>query len=70
MQPLEELNPKPIIRQNGGQILLEYILLLTVAVGAATLITTRLVGRSADNPGVVIQKWSELVQMVGEDIGD
>lgn len=55
---------------NHGQIVLEYILLMLVAVASALLITNRLVGRNPDNPGVVIQKWSQLTQIIGADQGD
>ena len=69
MKPLKKLNSKKILRQNDGQILLEYVLLIIIAVTMATFLTSRLVGRG-DEPGIVIQKWSQLVQMVGQDIGD
>ena len=70
MKPLVKPNAKTLIRQNKGQILLEYILLLTIGVTVATLLTSRLVSRSPDSPGVIISKWSQLIQLVGEDIGD
>ena len=57
------------LRQNKGQLLLEYVLLIFIVVSAATVLTRTLVGRG-DNPGIIINKWSQLNQMVGEDIGD
>ena len=59
-----------VLRQNKGQIILEYILILVIAVSVATLLTSRLVGRGDDSSGIVIQAWGELNRMVGEDLGD
>jgi hypothetical protein len=61
---------KSSLRQNKGQLVVEYILLMFVAVSACALLTKGLVGRGEGNNGVVITKWSQLIQMVGNDLGD
>lgn len=58
------------LNNNRGQIVLEYILLMLVAITIAVLITKQLVGRNPDNPGVVIQKWSQITQVIGADQSD
>ena len=68
-KPLLENTPKDILRQNDGQIIVEYILLLFISVSIATLLTKGLVGRG-DDPGIFITKWSSLITMIGQDIGD
>ena len=69
-EPLKQVTPKSLIRQNSGQIILEYILLIFIAVTIATLLTTMLVGRSEGRTGIVITKWAEMLNMIGQDIGD
>ncbi len=59
-----------IVRQNKGQLVVEYVLLMFIAVVIATLLTKSLVGRSEGNNGLIITKWAALLQMVGQDLGD
>lgn len=61
--------PNPL-RQNKGQIIVEYILLVVVVVIAAVLLSKLLVGRSDGDAGIIITKWSQLLQMIGADVGD
>ncbi|MCB0378971.1 MAG: hypothetical protein KDD33_10800 [Bdellovibrionales bacterium] len=61
---------KFLIGQNSGQIIVEYILLITISVAIATLLTTLLVGRGEGRSGIIINKWGQLLQIVAEDIGD
>ncbi len=41
-----------------------------VAVVIATLLTKGLVGRTDGSSGLVIEKWAQLLDMVGQDVGD
>ena len=59
-----------VIRNQRGQIVVEYILLLAVAVAMAMLITKTLVGRDPGSPGFVISAWSELLTQMGSDTAD
>ena len=65
-----EVTPKTILRQNRGQLIVEYILLIFIVVSICTILTRTLVGRGDDQAGLVIVKWSQLLQMVGSDVGD
>ncbi len=51
-----------------GQIVVEYVLLLTISVTIAVIIITGLVKRDPDNPGSLIRKWVEIQQAIGKDL--
>lgn len=56
--------------EENGQIIVEYVLLLVVAVSIAVLITSLLVSRSADEPGYLIVKWKQIIDAIGSDVVD
>lgn len=60
----------PILRNQKGQIVLEYVLLLIIAVAVATLITGMMVSRNPDAPGFLIQKWAGIINTIGKDTAD
>ncbi len=70
LKPQANVTPKTILGQNKGQLLVEYILLIVIVVVIATSLTKLLVGRSEGESGVIITKWFQLLEMVGQDIGD
>lgn len=57
-------------RSSKGQVALEYILLLVVAVGIALFLTRSLVYRSADEPGMIIKAWHSITEAIGSDTAD
>ncbi|MEK2646131.1 hypothetical protein [Bdellovibrio sp. BCCA] len=58
------------MKNNRGQIVVEYVLLLVIAVGIAALLTSRLVSRNADNPGILVSKWHSILKTIGDDVPD
>ena len=54
----------------SGQIVVEYILLLAVAVVVAALITKTMISRDQDNPGFVLTAWRDVITTIGEDKPD
>ncbi len=54
----------------SGQIVLEYVLLLVIGVSVAMLITTTMVSRNTENPGFLVRKWYEIIQLIGSDNAD
>ena len=58
------------IHNQSGQIVVEYILLLVVAVTLALIISTTMVGRNEDSPGFLISKWDALIKVVAQDQSD
>jgi hypothetical protein len=53
-----------------GQIVVEYVLLLVIAVGIAAFLVRQLISRNADDPGVIIAKWNAILSVVGDDKPD
>lgn len=54
-----------------GQIVVEYVLLLSVAVAIALIITTQLVKRDYDDPensGVLVKKWRQMQEGIAKDV--
>jgi hypothetical protein len=60
------------LRNQSGQILVEYILLLLIAVSCAMILTTSLVGRRTDveNSGILIKSWHKIITVIGNDLPD
>jgi uncharacterized protein (UPF0333 family) len=58
------------LRHDSGQIVLEYVLLLVVAVSVATLITSMMVNRNPNSPGFLVRKWSAIITTIGKDPSD
>ena len=63
---------RPTRRKNreAGQIVVEYVLLLVVAITAATLIVKAMISSDANNPGFVLSTWSKVIQAIGADHPD
>lgn len=59
-----------IRRNNRGQVIVEYVLLMVIAVAVAALITKELVQRNPDDPGILIQKWDAMLKEIGQDLPD
>jgi hypothetical protein len=57
-------------RRESGQIVVEYVLLLVIGVGIATLITSQMVSRNPNSPGFLIAKWVSILQTIGADTPD
>jgi len=62
--------PTRTLKNSYGQVVVEYVLLLVIAVAVATLITRELVKRDADNPGILVKKWDDILKAVGDDLPD
>lgn len=50
-----------------GQVVVEYVLLLVVAVTIAALITSNLASRNPDEPGIIVAKWHKILEVIGQD---
>ena len=57
------------LRNQSGQIVVEYVLLLAVAVSMAVIAISILVKRDTDveNSGALIKKWLTIQQKIGSD---
>ncbi len=59
-----------LYRNERGQIVVEYVLLLSVAVTIAMIIVSQLVKRDADDPensGALIKKWRQIQETIAKD---
>lgn len=64
-------NLKKRVSNNQGQILVEYLLLLVIAIACATLITNALIKRGDDgNRGVIVKQWDKIIHILGNDVPD
>jgi hypothetical protein len=67
----KERNGKPARRQSdSGQIVVEYVLLLTVAVFIAVFLTRMMVSQKPASAGFIIQAWSQAIIQIGADEAD
>lgn len=53
-----------------GQIVVEYVLLLVVAVGLSAFLVSQLVSRNRDEPGILVAKWYAIQKVIGDDVPD
>lgn len=53
-----------------GQVAIEYILLVSVAVVVALIITTAMVSRESGNEGFLIKAWRVMLDTLGADKAD
>jgi uncharacterized protein (UPF0333 family) len=58
------------VRNQRGQIVVEYVLLMVVGVALAALITTMMVSRNPESPGFLVRKWFEIIRTIGADTAD
>ena len=62
--------PTSKLRSQTGQIVVEYVLLLVVAVAVAAMISKVIVSRDPNNPGFIIIKWQQILNTIGTDNAD
>ena len=53
-----------------GSNLVEYLLLMVIVIGCATLLTKSLVNRSSTNPGMIIKAWDGIIKNLSNDLPD
>ena len=68
--PLENSGKQCLRQSDCGQIVVEYVLLLAIAVSIAILLTKTLIGRTEGEEGLIIKRWSELNQEISADKSD
>jgi hypothetical protein len=49
---------------------IEYVLLLIIAITLASLIVRTMVGSGQDNPGIVVRSWMAIITEIGKDHPD
>ncbi len=66
-ESVETMNAKVKNQSQRGQVAVEYVLLLVVGVTVWLLIVEQLVSRKTESPGLIIQKWRQVLEVVGND---
>lgn len=56
-----------VYKNNRGQLIVEYVLLLSIAAVVAGIVVSKLASRSPDEPGAIITGWSKVIQSIGSD---
>lgn len=57
-------------KSQQGQVLVEYLLLMVIAVGMVTIITKAMINRSDDNMGFIIKSWNGILKNIANDLPD
>lgn len=68
MKTRSPLNPS--FKNKRAQVLVEYLLLMVIAVSLATLLTKTLINRKSGSEGIIITAWDKILQNVGKDLPD
>lgn len=69
-EQLRSQQSKSLKSNQSGQVLVEYVLLLIVAVSLATIIISGLVKRDSDDPdnsGAIIKRWQAIKEGIAKD---
>lgn len=53
--------------REGGQVIIEYILLMVVALGLATLIMKSVVSRDPGESGFLMRRWQAMLEQIAKD---
>ncbi len=61
---------QPLLRTTGGQIIVEYVLLLIISVAISTLFVKQLTSRDPDSAGVLTAKWAQILSEIAKDNPD
>ena len=64
------MKSKSVFKSKAGQVLVEYLLLMVIGVGCATLLTKQLVNREPGKSGLIITAWNKILINVGKDLPD
>ena len=57
------------VSNQRGQILVEYLLLMVIAVACSTILTKQLIDRGS-NPGIIIKNWNSILKTLANDVPD
>jgi uncharacterized protein (UPF0333 family) len=58
------------IKNQKGQVAVEYMLLLVIAVTIAALVIRMVASRNPSSPGLIVSKWQEVMVSLGKDMPD
>lgn len=56
-----------IYRNNRGQLIVEYVLLLAIAAVVSGIVVNRIASRDPDSQGAIVTGWVKVIQSIGSD---
>lgn len=59
-----------MLRSQSGQIVIEYILLLVIAVAISAILVRGLANRTEGSEGLIVERWKMIQQEIGNDLPD
>lgn len=60
-------SPNSKREKQRGQVIIEYILLLVVTLGIATMIMRMVVSRDPNEPGFLMKRWQGMIDQIAKD---
>ena len=57
-------------KTKAGQVLVEYLLLMVIAIGISTLLTKKLISRKSSEKGIIVDTWDRILTNIGKDVPD
>lgn len=57
-------------KSKSGQVLVEYLLLMVIAIGLSTVLTKKLISRKDTETGIITSAWDRILKQIGHDIPD
>ncbi len=64
---MTKMKVKKHIANQLGQVAVEYVLLLVVGIMVWLLLVNGLVSRNPNSPGIIVNKWSQIIEFIGSD---
>jgi uncharacterized protein (UPF0333 family) len=59
-----------MLKSKKGQVLVEYLLLMVIAVGISAFLTKKLIQRDPAQPGLITGAWNKILINIGKDVPD
>jgi hypothetical protein len=56
--------------KKSGQVLVEYLLLMVIAIGLSALLTKKLISRKGSDTGMIVDAWNRILIQIGRDVPD
>ncbi|MBX3040141.1 MAG: hypothetical protein KF789_05455 [Bdellovibrionaceae bacterium] len=59
-----------MLRSKSGQIVIEYMLLLVIAIAISAIMVRGLANRTEGSEGIVVKRWKQIQEEIGNDLPD
>lgn len=66
-QPLLSSASPGLLKSRSGQVVIEYVLLMVLMAGIGAFIVRQFVSRNSDEPGLLVAKWNQILQVIAQD---